>query len=54
MSFIYGGSLDDKNIEDFLKNTDTDGFLVGRVSHDPRILMSMFRLIETHVENEDE
>jgi len=54
MKFVYGGSLDDKNIEDFLKNTDTDGFLVGRVSHDPRILMSMFRLIETHVENEEE
>lgn len=44
--FIYGGSLDDKNIEDFLKNTDVDGFLVGRVSHDPRILMTMFRLID--------
>jgi triosephosphate isomerase len=54
MTFLYGGSLDDKNIEDFLKNTDTDGFLVGRVSHDPRILMTMFRLIETHVENEDD
>lgn len=46
MTFIYGGSLDDKNIEDFLKNTDVDGFMVGRVSHDPRILMTMFRLIE--------
>ena len=53
ITFLYGGSLDDKNIEDFLKNTDTDGFLVGRVSHDPRILMTMFRLIETHVENEE-
>ena len=46
--FLYGGSLDDKNIEDFLKNADVDGFLVGRVSHDPRVLMTMFRLIEDH------
>lgn len=43
--FLYGGSLDDKNIEEFLKNTDVDGFVVGRVAHDPRILMTMFRLI---------
>lgn len=54
MTFLYGGSLDDKNIEEFLKNTDTDGFLVGRVSHDPRILITMFRLIENHMENLDE
>jgi len=46
--FLYGGSLDDKNIEDYLRHSDTDGFLVGRVSHDPRILMTMFRLIEEH------
>lgn len=46
MTFIYGGSLDDKNIEEYLKNTDVQGFMVGRVSHDPRILMTMFRLIE--------
>lgn len=49
--FIYGGSLDDKNIEDYLKNTDVDGFLVGRVAHDPRILMTMFRLIDEGIEN---
>jgi triosephosphate isomerase len=51
MTFLYGGSLDDKNIEEFLKNTETDGFLIGRASHDPRILMTMFRLIESHVEH---
>lgn len=50
--FLYGGSLDDKNIEDFLKNADVDGFLVGRVSHDPRILMTIFRLVEDHVHKE--
>lgn len=50
MRFIYGGSLDDKNIEEYLKNTDVDGFIVGRVSHDPRILMTMFRLISEGVE----
>lgn len=50
MRFIYGGSLDDKNIEEFMKNTDVDGFMVGRVSHDPRILMTIFRLITEGVE----
>ena len=38
--------------EEFLKNADVDGFLVGRVSHDPRILMTMFRLVEDHVHKE--
>jgi triosephosphate isomerase len=50
--FLYGGSLDDKNIEDFLRNAEVDGFLVGRVSHDPRVLMTMFRLIEDHIQKE--
>jgi len=50
MGFVYGGSLDDKNIEEFLKNTDADGFLVGSAAQDPRVLMTMFRIIETHVE----
>jgi len=50
MKFIYGGSLDDKNIEEYLKNTDVEGFLVRRVAHDPRILMTMFRLIEDDIE----
>lgn len=50
--FLYGGSLDDKNIEDFLRHAEVNGFLVGRVSHDPRILMTMFRLIEDHVQKE--
>ena len=50
MRFLYGGSLDDKNIEDFIKNTDADGFLVGSASQDPRILMTMFRIIETQGE----
>lgn len=47
--FLYGGSLDDKNIEEFLRYAEVDGFLIGRVSHDPRILMTMFRLIEDAV-----
>ncbi len=50
MTFVYGGSLDDKNIEEFLKNTDVEGFLVGSASQDPRVLMTMFRIIETHGE----
>jgi triosephosphate isomerase len=50
--FLYGGSLDDKNIEDFLRHAEVNGFLVGRVSHDPRILMTMFRLIEDYVQKE--
>lgn len=43
---LYGGSLDDKNIEEYLRHTNVDGFLVSRVAQDPRILMTMFRLIE--------
>ncbi len=50
MRFLYGGSLDDKNIEEYLKKTDVDGFIVGRAALDPRILMTMFRLIEEGVE----
>ena len=44
-------AFDDKNIEEYLKNTDVEGFMVGRVAHDPRILMTMFRLITEGVEN---
>lgn len=51
IKYIYGGSLDDKNIEEYLKSTDVEGFMVGRVAHDPRILMTMFRLITEGVEN---
>lgn len=51
ITFIYGGSLDDKNIEEYLKNTDVEGFMIGRVAHDPRILMTMFRLIDEDIEN---
>ncbi len=53
MKFIYGGSLDDKNIEEYFKHTDVDGFIIGRVSHDPRILMTMFRLIQEGIENRE-
>lgn len=53
ITFIYGGSLDDKNIEEYLRHTDVDGFLVGRVSHDPRIMMTMFRLIDEDIENKE-
>lgn len=53
ITFLYGGSLDDKNIEEYLRHTDVDGFLVGRVSHDPRILMTMFRLIDEDVEKKE-
>lgn len=31
---IYGGSVDEKNTEDFIKNGKADGFLVGRASLD--------------------
>jgi triosephosphate isomerase len=53
MRFIYGGSLDDKNIEEYFKSTDVEGFIVGRVSHDPRILMTMFRLIQEGISNRE-
>ncbi len=50
MRFLYGGSLDDKNIEEYLRETEVDGFIIGRAALDPRILMTMFRLIEEGVE----
>jgi triosephosphate isomerase len=33
---VYGGSVDDKNAEDFIKEGQADGFLVGRASLDPK------------------
>ncbi len=33
---LYGGSVDDKNIESILKNGGVDGVLVGRASLDPK------------------
>lgn len=54
IEIIYGGSLDDKNIEEYLRHTEADGFLVSRVSQDPRILMTMFRLIEEQAKKDKE
>ncbi len=33
---LYGGSVDEKNIEEILKNGGVDGVLVGRASLDPK------------------
>lgn len=34
-AFLYGGSADETNIEDYLKTGEVDGFLVGTASLDP-------------------
>jgi len=39
---LYGGSIDDKNVEEFL-DVDADGFLLGRASLDPRVLSVIVR-----------
>ena len=40
-AFLYGGSADSTNINDYLKTGEIDGFLVGTASLDPREFYSM-------------
>jgi len=42
---LYGGSVDDKNVDGFL-DFNVDGFLLGRASLDPRIINSIVRIAE--------
>ncbi len=42
-SYLYGGSADSKNINDYLKTGEIDGFLVGTASLDPREFYAMAR-----------
>lgn len=41
MPVLYGGSVDQKNAEDFLMNAGIDGLLVGRQSLDPKAFSGM-------------
>ena len=44
---IYGGSVDDKNILDFINNGQADGFLVGRASLDAEKFSKIVKICET-------
>ncbi len=43
---IYGGSVDDKNAEDFIKDNKTDGFLLGRASLNPKKFYKITKICE--------
>lgn len=43
---IYGGSVDDKNIEVLLKDSGVDGFLVGRISLDPKKFSELLKKVD--------
>lgn len=43
---IYGGSVNPKNALEFLKDGDTDGFLVGRDSLDPKKFIEIINITE--------
>ncbi|QQS43760.1 triosephosphate isomerase [Candidatus Roizmanbacteria bacterium] len=42
-AYLYGGSADSKNINDYLKTGEIDGFLVGTASLDPQEFYAMAR-----------
>ncbi|MCA9371330.1 triosephosphate isomerase [Candidatus Woesebacteria bacterium] len=42
-AYLYGGSADDKNIDDYLATGEVDGFLVGTASLDPKKFFAMFQ-----------
>ena len=41
VSFLYGGSADDKNMTEYLHTNEVDGFLVGTASLDPNRFYTM-------------
>lgn len=45
---IYGGSLDEKNAGEFIKNGKTDGFLVGRASLNPKKFSEIIKICEVY------
>jgi triosephosphate isomerase len=44
--FLYGGSVDEKNAEAFLKEGEVDGLLVGRVSLNPKKFITILKTAE--------
>ena len=47
MRIIYGGSVNEKNAEDFLKDGGVDGLLVGRASLDAKKFSQIVKICET-------
>lgn len=45
---IYGGSVNSKNVEEFLRQGDADGFLVGRDSLNPKKFFEIIKNIENN------
>ena len=45
LKIIYGGSVNSKNAEEFLKNGQTDGFLVGRDSLDAKKFAEIIKIL---------
>ena len=43
---VYGGSVNEKNSMDFLKNGGVDGLLVGRSSLDPKKFIEIIKICE--------
>jgi len=43
---IYGGSVDEKNVQDFIENGQADGFLVGRASLNPKKFGEIIKICE--------
>lgn len=46
IKIIYGGSVDEKNTEEFIKEGQADGFLVGRVSLNPKKFAEIIKICE--------
>ncbi len=46
IKIIYGGSVDEKNTEGFIKDGQADGFLVGRASLNPKKFYKIAKICE--------
>jgi len=46
---IYGGSVDDRNIKEFIKEGETDGFLVGHASLDAEKFSKIIKVSENEI-----
>ena len=44
---VYGGSVNEKDASEFIKNGDVDGLLVGRASLDAKKFMKIVNICET-------
>lgn len=46
IKIIYGGSIDEKNTEEFIKEGKADGFLLGRASLNPKKFSKVVKICE--------